>query len=74
MFKTRPSNTGDVGSIPGWGAMFPHGQKKQNTMKQRCNKFNKDFEKKKSPHQNNLKKKIVIVNFIGSSLEVKVAR
>ena len=46
-------------------------------MKQRCNKFNKDFEKKKSPHQNNLKKKkknIVIVNFIGSSLEVKVAR
>ena len=57
--------------------MFPHGQKKQNTMKQRCNKFNKHFEKKKSPHQNNLKKKkknIVIVNFIGSSLEVKVAR
>ena len=27
VFKTRPSNTGDVGSIPGWGAKFPQGQK-----------------------------------------------
>ena len=74
MFKTRPSNTGDVGLIPGWGAKIPlvSRSKKQNTMKQCCNKFKKDL-KKKSPYQNNLKK-IVIVILIGSSLEGKVAR
>ena len=48
--KTLPSNTGGVGSIPGWGAKITHalGPKTQNMkQKQYCNKFNR------------LKKKIV---------------
>ena len=42
--KTSPSNAGDVGSIPGWGAKITHalGPKPQNMkQKQYCNKFNR---------------------------------
>ena len=56
MLKTSPSNAGNEGLIPGWGAKIPHasGPKNQNKrQKQYCNKFNKDF--KNGPHQ---KKKI----------------
>ena len=48
--KTSPSNAGGAGSIPGWGAKIPYasGPKNQNIkQKQYCNKFNKDFKKKK---------------------------
>ena len=48
--KTLSSNARDVGLIPGWGARIPHASqpKKQNIkQKQNCNKFNKDFTKKK---------------------------
>ena len=50
--KSSPSNAGDEGSIPGWGAKISHasGPKNQNIkQKQYCNKFNKDF--KNGPHQ-----------------------
>ena len=50
MIKTLSSNARDVGLIPGWGARIPHASqpKKQNIkQKQNCNKFNKDFTKKK---------------------------
>ena len=50
MVKTSPSNAGDVGLIPGQGAKIPHASwpKNQNIkQKQYCNKFNKDFRKKK---------------------------
>ena len=50
--KTSPSNAGDVGSIPGWGAKITHalGPKPQNTKhKQYCNSFSKDF--KNGPHK-----------------------
>ena len=50
--KTSPSNAGDAGLIPGWGAKIPHASwpKNQNIeQKQYCNKFNKDF--KNGPHQ-----------------------
>ena len=48
--KTLPSNAGGVGLIPGWGAKIPHalGPKNRNIkQKQYCNKFNKNFKKKK---------------------------
>ena len=48
--KTSPSNEGGVGSIPGLGAKIPHASwpKNQNIkQKQYCNKFNKDFLKKR---------------------------
>ena len=41
--KTSPSNAGNTGSIPGWGAKIPHASWPQNqniTQKQYCNKFN----------------------------------
>ena len=44
--RTLPSNAGDGGSIPGWGAKIPHvpWPKNQNIkQKEYCNKFNKDF-------------------------------
>ena len=50
VIKTLSSNARDVGLIPGWGARIPHASqpKKQNIkQKQNCNKFNKDFTKKK---------------------------
>ena len=57
--KTSPSNAGDVGSIPSWGAKIPHASwpKNQNIKKQKqyCNKFNKDF--KNGPQQKKRKKK-----------------
>ena len=52
MVKILPSNTGNVGLIPGWKAKILHASqpKKQNIKwKQYCNKFNKDF--KNCPHQ-----------------------
>ena len=52
MVKTSPSNVGDMGLIPGWGAKIPHALQPKNQnikQKQYCNKFNKDF--KKDPHQ-----------------------
>ena len=48
--KTSPSNAGDVGSIPGRAAKIPHAlQPKHQNIKQKqyCNKFNKDFKKRK---------------------------
>ena len=48
--ETSPSNAGVAGLIPSWGARIPHASqpKKQNIkQKQNCNKFNKDFTKKK---------------------------
>ena len=47
MALTSPSNAGNAGSIPGWGARIPHasGRKKQNIkQKQYCKKFDKDFK------------------------------
>ena len=47
MVRTLSSNTGGVGSIPGWGAKIPQASwsKNQNIkQKQCCNKFNKDFK------------------------------
>ena len=55
--KTLPSNTGGVGSIPGWGAKITHalGPKTQNMkQKQYCNKFNR--HKKKIVHIKKKKK------------------
>ena len=49
--KTLPSNAGDAGLIPGWGAEMPHASQPKNQnikQKQYCNKFNKDFLRKKS--------------------------
>ena len=47
MVKTSPSNAGGAGSIPGRELMPPR-QKNQNIkQKQYCDKFNKDFKKKK---------------------------
>ena len=49
--NTSPSNSGDVGSIPGQGTKILHasGPRNQNIkQKQYCNKFNKDF--KNGPH------------------------
>ena len=46
--KTLPSNTGDVGSIPGWGGKIPHASqpKHQNIKQKPCyNKFSKDVKK-----------------------------
>ena len=48
VIKTSPSNAGDAGSIPGWGAKIPHASwpKNQNIkQKQYCNKFSKDFKR-----------------------------
>ena len=46
MVKILPSSSRGVGLIPGWGAKIPtrFAAKKQ---KQYCNKFNKDFKRKK---------------------------
>ena len=47
MFKILPSNAGDIGSIPGWGAKILHASwpKSQNIKQKRySNKFNKDFK------------------------------
>ena len=44
--ETSPSNAGDMGLTPGWGAKIPHASwpKYQNiNQKQYCHKFNKDF-------------------------------
>ena len=49
--KTLPSNAGDAGLIPGWGAEMPHAsQPKNQNIKQKhfCNKVNKDL--KNGPH------------------------
>ena len=49
--KTLPSNAGDAGLIPGWGAEMPHASQPKNQnikQKQYCNKFNKDSLRKKS--------------------------
>ena len=49
--KTSPSKAGGAGSIPGWGAKFPHDLRPKNQnikQKQYCNNFNKDF--KNGPH------------------------
>ena len=49
--ENSPSNVGDAGSIPGWGAKMPQALwlKNQNIkQKQYCNKFNKDH--KNGPH------------------------
>ena len=48
--KTLPSNAGSTGSTQGRGAKIPHAsQPKNQNIKQKkyCNKFNKDFKKKK---------------------------
>ena len=51
MGKTSLCNAGGVGLIPGQGAKIPHASwpKEQNMkqQKQNCNKFNKEFKKKK---------------------------
>ena len=50
MVKTSPSNAGGTGSIPGEGTKILHAfwPKNQNVkQKQYCNKFNKDFLKRK---------------------------
>ena len=55
---TSPSNAGDAGLLPDWGARIPHASwpKTQNIkQKQYCNKFNKDF-KKLSTSKKKLKK------------------
>ena len=61
MVKTSPSNAGGAGSIPGRGAMIPHAswpKKGQNIeQKQCCDKFNKDFKKKKVTSKKFLLKK-----------------
>ena len=58
--KTLPSNAGDAGSIPGWGAKTLYAsQPKNQVIKQTdyCSKFNKDF--KNNPHHKKfLKNKI----------------
>ena len=49
--KTLPSNAGDAGLNPGWGAEMPHASQPKNQnikQKQYCKKFNKDFLRKKS--------------------------
>ena len=46
MVKTSPSNVGDMGSIPGWGAKIPHASQPKNEnikQKQYFKNFNKDF-------------------------------
>jgi len=57
--KTSPSNAGDTGSIPGWGAKIPHASQpiksKHKKQKQYCHKFNKDL--KNGPHQKKILKK-----------------
>ena len=50
--KTLPSSARGAGSIPAWGAKFPHALWPKNQkirQKQYCNKFNKDF--KNGPHK-----------------------
>ena len=59
MVKTLPSNAGDVGVIPGWGAKIsPASRPKQKNMKQKqcCNKFNKGF--KHGPYLKKKKKRL----------------
>ena len=58
MVKPLSSNVGGVGSISGWEAKIPHASWSKNIkQKQYCNKFNKDFKKKKNgPHQKIFKK------------------
>ena len=57
--KTSPSNTGDVGSIPGWGAKIPHiSQPRSQNIKQKqhCTKNSiRDF--KNGPHLKKIKNK-----------------
>ena len=51
VLKTLPSNSGGVGSVPGWGTKIPHASwpKHQNMeQKQYCNKINEVF--KNGPH------------------------
>ena len=52
LVKTLPSNAGDTGLNPGWGAKIPAGlgakNPKHKKQKQYCNKFKKDF--KNGPH------------------------
>ena len=51
MVKPLSSNVGGVGSISGWEAKIPHASWSKNIkQKQYCNKFNKDFKKKKMVH------------------------
>ena len=48
MVKTLPSNAGDAGSVPGWGAKIPYALRPKNQnveQKQYCNKFNKYLKK-----------------------------
>ena len=52
--KMFPSNAGDVGAIPGQGGEIQHALWPENQItkrKQRCSKFNTDFEN--GPHQMN---------------------
>ena len=63
MVRTLSSNTGGVGSIPGWGAKIPQASwsKNQNIkQKQCCNKFNKDF--KNDTHKKKLKKIFFLIS------------
>ena len=46
MVKTSPSNVGDMGLIPGWGAKIPHALQPKNQnikQKQYFKNFSKDF-------------------------------
>ena len=54
--KTSPSNTGAVGSIPGWGAKISHASQGKKTNNKYCNKFSKDF--KNSPCQKKKKREL----------------
>ena len=42
--KTSPSNTGAVGSIPGWGVKISHASQGKKPNNKYCNKFSKDFK------------------------------
>ena len=63
MVKSSPSNAGGEGSIPSRGAEIPHALWPENQnikQKQYCNKFNKDFKKKKNTLVNGLFATLVV--------------
>ena len=70
---TLPSNTNDVGSIPGQGTKIPHtsGPKKQNIKhKQYCNKFIKDFNNGPHPKKKKLPVRLVIDSDVSQEIFV----
>ena len=65
MVKILPSNTGDVGLIPGRGAKIPHAsrpkfqnRKKKKRKEKYCNKFSKALKNGPCPKKKSKKRKI----------------